>query len=86
MSISHMAIFVYMATQHHECPGYVTKQSDGEVPVMLELWTMQSIPSLPSLLGPLWHGVVALDRVIFMDQIELHTYAKTELFELELFE
>ena len=21
----------------NECPGYVTKQSDGEVPVMLEL-------------------------------------------------
>ena len=29
--------------------GYDTKQSDGEVPVMLELWGMRSTPSLPSL-------------------------------------
>ena len=29
-----------------QCPGYDTKQSDGEVPVILELWGMQSIPSL----------------------------------------
>ena len=44
------------------CPGYDTKQSDGEVPVMLELWGMQSTPSLPSLSGPLWLGVVAPDK------------------------
>ena len=24
----------------NECPGYGTKQSDGEAPVMLELWVM----------------------------------------------
>ena len=41
---------------HNKCPGYDTKQSDGEVPVMLELWGMQSTPSLPSLSGPLWPG------------------------------
>ena len=29
----------------NECPWYDTKQSDGEVPVMLGLWGMQSIPS-----------------------------------------
>ena len=28
----------------NECPRYDTKQSDGEVPVMLELWGMQSTP------------------------------------------
>ena len=28
----------------NECPGYYTKQSDGEAPVMLELWEMQSTP------------------------------------------
>ena len=38
---------------------YDTKQSDGEVPVMLELWGMQSTPSLP---GPLWLRVVAPNR------------------------
>ena len=40
---------------------YDTKQSDGEVPLMLELWGMQSTPSLPSLPSPLWPGVVAPD-------------------------
>ena len=29
----------------HECPDYDLKQSDGEVPMMLELWGMQSTPS-----------------------------------------
>ena len=47
---------------HHECPGYDTKQSDGEVPAVLEFWGMRSTPSLPSLPGPLWPGVVAPDK------------------------
>ena len=38
---------------------------------MLELWGMWSTPSLPSLLGPLWLGVIAPDRVLCMGQIEL---------------
>ena len=46
----------------NECPGYDTKQSDGEVPAMLELWGMQSTLSLPSLPGPLRPGVVAPDK------------------------
>ena len=29
---------------------------------MLELWGMQSAPSLPLLPGPLWPGVVAPDK------------------------
>ena len=49
-------------TPHNGCPDYDIKQSDGEVPVMLELWGMR-IPSLP---GPLWPGVVAPDRALFM--------------------
>ena len=49
-------------TPPNECPGYDTKQSDGEVPSMLELWGMQSTPSLPLLPGPLWPGVVAPDK------------------------
>ena len=48
------------------CPGYDTKQSDGEVPVMLELWRMRSTPSLPLLPGPLWPGMVAPDRALSM--------------------
>ena len=38
--------------------------SDGEVPVMLELWGMWSTPSLPSLPGPLWAGVLVPDRAL----------------------
>ena len=33
----------------NECPGYDIKQSDGEVPAMLELWGMWSTPLLPLL-------------------------------------
>ena len=55
-----------------ECPVYDTKQSDGEVPLMLDVWRMQSTPSLPSLPGPLWPEVVAPDRVLSMGQIKLN--------------
>ena len=41
-------------TLHNECPGYHTKQPDGEIPVMLELWGMQSTPLLPSLPDAIW--------------------------------
>ena len=41
-----------------ECPRYDIKQSDGEVPVMLELWGMWNAPSLSLLPGPFWPGVV----------------------------
>ena len=53
---------------------YDTKQSDGEVPAVLELWGMRSTPSLPSLPGPLWPGVVAPDRALSMGWIELTAY------------
>ena len=49
------------------CPKYDTKQSDGEVPVM------QSTPLIPSLPCPLRLEVVAPDRVLSMDQIELNS-------------
>ena len=60
--------------QKNECPIYDTKQSDSEVLVMVELWGMQSTPSLPLLLGPLWPGVIAPDRVLSMGQIEQNVY------------
>ena len=50
----------------NECSVYDTKQSNDEVPVMLELWGMRSTPSLPSLPGPLRPGVVAPDRALPM--------------------
>ena len=53
----------------YECPIYDTKQSDDEGPLMQR---MQSTPSLSSLPGPLWTGVVAPNRVLSMGQIELN--------------
>ena len=50
----------------NECPVYDTKQSDDEVPVMLELWGMRSTPPLPLFPGPLWPGVAAPDRALSM--------------------
>ena len=41
---------------------YDTKQSDGEVPAMLELWGMWSTLLLPLLPSSLWPGVVAPDK------------------------
>ena len=43
---------------------YDTKQSDGETLVILELGGIWSTPSLLSLPGPLWPGVVAPERVL----------------------
>ena len=40
--------------------------------LMVRLWGMWSTPSLPSLPGPLWPGVVAADRALSMGQIELN--------------
>ena len=55
-----------------ECPTYETKLSDGEIPVMLELWGMRSTPLLLSLPGSLWPGVVVPYRTLSMCQIELN--------------
>ena len=38
---------------------------------MLELWELQSTPSLPSLPVSLCPGVVAPQMVLYMDQLEL---------------
>ena len=59
-----------MKTFLKECPTYDTKQSDGEAPAR-ELWDIFSTPSLPLSNGSLWVGVVALDKVLSMAQIEL---------------
>ena len=57
-------------TSTNESPGNDTKPSDGEAQVMLQLWGMQSAPSMPLLPVPLWHGVIVPDRVLSMGQIE----------------
>ena len=41
-------------TTHNEGPGYDSKQSDSEAPVLLKLLVMGSTFSLISLTGPLW--------------------------------
>ena len=48
-------------TPANEYPGYDTKQSAGEVPVMLGLRGIRSTPSWALLPGPLWPGVVVPD-------------------------
>ena len=69
-----------------ECPGYDTKQSDVDAPVMLEFWRMWSTPSYPSLPGPIWPGSLAPDRVLSRDQIELKCYyAKLTCLKLTTF-
>ena len=57
---------------YNECPGYDTKQSDGEVPVMLEFWGMRNTLLLPLLSAPLWPVMVAPDKTISMGKIELY--------------
>ena len=52
-------------------PLYDTEQSDDEAPVMLELWGMQSTPSLLLHPGLLQLGVVAPDKVLSMGWIEV---------------
>ena len=51
---------------YNKCPVYDTNQSDGEVPLMLELWRMPSTSSLPS------PRVVAPNRVLSIGQTELN--------------
>ena len=60
---------------------YDSKQSDGEVPVMQELWGMRSTPSLLLLRGPLWPRLFAPDKALAMGQIELNRLGKyTDIF------
>ena len=56
----------------NEGPGYDTKQSDDEVPVMMGLWGMWSIPLLALIPGPIWPGMVAPDRALSMALIKLN--------------
>ena len=65
-----------------ECPGYDTKQSDGEASVILELWGMWNTPLLPSLPDPLWLRVVVPDKGPFygLNRVKLHTYSKLDCF------
>ena len=74
----------------NECPRYDTQQSDCEAQV-LELWGIWNTPSLPLLLDPLRPGLVVLDRVLSLSQIELfdiwpvNDLCWIELLEIELF-
>ena len=64
-----------------ECPGYDTKQSNGEALVMLGLWGMGSTPSLPSPPGPLGPGVMNQ-----MNQVMIYESNRTKLYTNELFD
>ena len=54
------------ALSPNKYPGF------DEVPVMLELWGLQSTTSLPSLPSPLWFRMVAPDKAQAMGQIEVN--------------
>ena len=55
----------------NDCPRYDIEQSNGEAPIILELWEMWSTSSLPLFRGLFMPGVVAPERVLSMGQIEL---------------
>ena len=55
----------------NECPVYDKIHSNGEVPVMLDLWEMGSTLSLPLFRGPVRPRVATRNRVLSMGQIEL---------------
>ena len=57
----------------NKCPGYATKPSDGEAPV-LECWGMWSTLSLLLIQGPFRLKVVVLVRVSSIGQIELFNH------------
>ena len=57
---------LHLCTGVRSPPTSDTKQSDGEVTVMLEHWGMSSTPPLPLLPGPLRPGIVAPDRALSM--------------------
>ena len=59
-------LYTPTASLQNECPVYDIKQSNSEVPVMLEIWGMQSTPSLPLLIDSYWAEVVAPDSVLSM--------------------
>ena len=61
-----------MGKTSNECPGYDTKQSDDEFPVMLKFWGMWNTPLLLSLQSPPWRGAVTPDEVLSMGQTELN--------------
>ena len=68
------------------CLGYDIKQSDGEASGLLGLWEMRSTPSVSSLSGPLYLGVVAPDKVLSMGQIKLYcNYPKLNCLKLTVF-
>ena len=70
----------------NECPDYDTKQSDGEVSVMLAFWGIQSTPLLPLLPGSLWPRVVAPERVLYKNQMEVNcNFAKLNYLKLNAF-
>ena len=70
----------------NEFPGYDIKQSDGEASVMMEFGGIQNIPSLPSLLDPLWPWLVASDRFLSKGQKEVNcVYAKLNCLKYNCF-
>ena len=71
------------------------KQSDGEVPVMLELWEMQKYPfiaiaprSTPSRSGSTWESpIYGSNRTVWhLNWVQTNNFCWTEVLEIELFD
>ena len=60
LALNNQQRLIYHKIQPTNQPRHDTKQSDGEVPVVQELWGMPWLPD------PLRPGVVAPDRVLSM--------------------
>ena len=67
------------AVEYTNCISeYDIKQSDNKL-LAWETWEMWSTPSLPLLPGPLWPGVLAVNRVLSVGQIEQTMWANKGL-------
>ena len=71
-SLNYISVHIYYRKEKQLYFHLFIPVLDGEDPVMLELLGMWRTLLLPSLPAPLWPGVVALDRVLSLGQIELN--------------
>ena len=63
-----------------ECPEYDTKPCDGEASILLKLWGMWRVLSLPLLPSPLWiwNGLTCYFQCI--DQIEMSIFFTSDYY------
>ena len=78
----------------NKCPTYDIKQSDGEAPVILELWgnvEYSFIAIVPRFTGPKWKHLIrdlsmGQKSVWHLNCMQTNDLCLTELLEIELFD